>query len=345
MGRLIFSIMIAIVCCISGAMFLYAWITMHNRATMPAMQESVTPPPVRKCVNMGGALEAPTEGSWGYTIRERDFVMLKRSGFDTVRIPIKWSAHTEKSAPYRIDTKFLVRVNAVINQATDAGLKVIVNVHHYDELNEHAEDELPRFYAIWEQLIAFYGSKPNTVMFEFLNEPHTAITPKRVDEINRKLLARVRTENPERWVILGGGDWGTLDGLLKTDPPFDRHAMVTFHYYSPFEFTHQGAPWAHKKIKLGQTWGSSADRKAMAKDISRAAHWRDKVKMPLLLGEFGVYTAVPDMERANWTNAVRRSSETAGFGWCYWDFATSLGMYDLKTETFRPGMLSALIDQ
>lgn len=345
MGRFLFLLSILAVCGLSGGMFVTAWMSSSTKVSPSSHEQAVIlPPPVRKCVNMGGALEAPREGEWGYRIRAKDFALLKQSGFDTVRIPIKWSAHTATTAPYYIDSSFLRRVNQVINEASDAGLNVIINVHHYDEISEDADSHLPRLYAIWDQLIALFGSKPQNVMFEFLNEPHSSMSPRRVDEMNRVLLEKVRAVDPTRWVVLGGGDWGTLDGLLKTSPPKDDFTMVTFHYYSPFDFTHQGAPWAHKKIEIGQTWGTGEDRKSLAEDMSRAAKWRDKVGMPLLLGEFGVYIAVPDAERAAWSQAVRRSAENAGFGWCYWDFATSLGMYDQKSETFKPGMLPALID-
>ena len=77
--------------------------------------------------------------------------------------------------------------------------------------------------------------------------------------------------------------------------------------------------------------------------FAHAAHWRDKQKQPLLVGEFGVFEDVPARDRANWSRYVRQTSETVGFGWCYWDWATSLGMYDLKTERVRPGMSEALL--
>jgi endoglucanase len=313
-----------------------------SQAEMYTLQHNTPSSPVGKCMNMGGALEAPKEGDWGYRIRERDFHTLREAGFDTVRIPIKWSNRTDQNAPYKINPRLLKRVGNVVDQANGAGLNVIINVHHYDKISQNADAELPRLYAIWDQIIEYFRYAPDTVMFEFLNEPHTDMTPARVDEVNRALLAKVRAVNPDRWVVLGGGEWGTLNGLLATNPPRDERAITTFHYYSPFEFTHQGAPWAHKKVPLGQTWGTSADRKAMASDFSKAARWRDRTGMPLLLGEFGVYTKVPDVHRAAWTEQVRQTAETVGFSWCYWDFATSLQAYDTATEQFRPGMLEAL---
>lgn len=303
----------------------------------------IATPPIQKCVNLGGALEAPNEGEWGYTIRETDLRLIKALGFDTVRVPIKWSGHADLQAPYNIDERFFRRIDTVVQQGLDAGLQVIVNVHHYDAISENAEAHTPRLRAIWQQISERYEGWSDRLIFEFLNEPHTSVTARKIDELNRMLLADIRTRHADRWVVLGGGQWGTLDGLTETRPPFDPRAMVTFHFYDPFEFTHQGAPWAHKQIPMGQTWGSTDDRRKIAETLTRAARWRDKTGMPLLLGEFGVYTEVPDADRAIWTEYVRRTSESLGFGWCYWDWSNSLGMYDQPTESVRPGMGKALL--
>jgi len=48
---------------------------------------------------MGNALEADNEGDWGYKIQARHFQYIKQAGFDTVRIPIKWDAHTQTRPP------------------------------------------------------------------------------------------------------------------------------------------------------------------------------------------------------------------------------------------------------
>ena len=302
--------------------------------------------PIRTCVNLGGALEAPTEGEWGYTIRQTDLRLIKALGFDTVRIPVKWSAHTATQPPYTINENFARRVDEVVTQALDAGLQAIVDVHHYDEINEDPVGQYPRLKAIWQQISDRYKEWPQGLMFEFLNEPHTKITERVIDQMNRELLSMVRADHPDRWVILGGVQWGNLSGLVETNPPYDPRVMTTFHYYDPFEFTHQGAPWAYEKVPLGSvSWGSSLDRRTLARHFAAAAEWRDKTGMPMLLGEFGVYGEVNDAERAVWTESVRRTSEMLDIGWCYWDWATSLGMYNLDTERVRPGMSEALFGQ
>ena len=342
MGRFLFWLGLLIVIGFSGGMF-YASYQKGQTASSAYAAEDISVSPINRCVNLGGGLEAPNEGDWGYRVRARDFALIRESGFDTIRVPIKWSAHVDNEAPYTIAPRILARVRRITEWASENDLNVIINVHHFDEISEDAGANIPKLYAIWDQLIREFGDAPDNVIFEFLNEPHSSMTIDRVDEVNRELLAKVRAHDADRWVILGGGEWGTLDGLLKTAPPHDPRAIVTFHYYSPFEFTHQGAPWAHKKIPLGQTWGTSADRKALVKDFARAAEWRNQVGMPLLVGEFGVYVKVPHDERAAWSREVRKASEDQNFGWCYWDYATSLGIYDQNSERFYPGMLEALI--
>jgi hypothetical protein len=50
-------------------------------------------------VNLGNALEAPKEGEWGVTLREEYFHLIAEAGFDSVRIPIRWSAHAALTEP------------------------------------------------------------------------------------------------------------------------------------------------------------------------------------------------------------------------------------------------------
>src|ERR1043165_4324095 len=87
-----------------------------------------------RTVNIGNALEAPTEGEWGVTIKDEYFQIIHDAGFTAVRLPVRWSAHALKEAPYTIDAAFFDRVDHVVNQALSQHLAVIVNVHHYEEM-------------------------------------------------------------------------------------------------------------------------------------------------------------------------------------------------------------------
>src|SRR5262245_62600536 len=98
-------------------------------------------------LNLGNALEAPREGAWGVTLKAEYFKAIKDAGFDTVRLPVKWSAHAAADAPYTIDPKLAARVDWAVDQALANKLKIIVNVHHYSEIDADPDRHLPRLVA------------------------------------------------------------------------------------------------------------------------------------------------------------------------------------------------------
>ena len=44
--------------------------------------------------------------------------------------------------------------------------------------------------------------------------------------------------------MVGPTSWNSLADLPLLRLPADANLLVTFHYYEPFQFTHQGATWA-----------------------------------------------------------------------------------------------------
>lgn len=315
-----------------------AWLLQKANANSPEIPAS----PVQRCMNLSGALEAPTEGLWGYTIRETDLKRIKNAGFDTVRLPVRWKL-IDAGGQKQIDPEQLARVDEVLRQALDAGLKVILNVHHYNALNDDPDTHEPRLEAIWHQLSTHYQAAPQELIFELINEPHSNMTIKRTDMLNRRLLADIRANHPNRWILYGTAHWGALEGMLKSAPPYDPKAIIGFHYYEPFNFTHQGAFFVDPPRPTGVTWGTESDRNTVAKDMAKAANFRDRARMPVILGEFGVYEEIALPLRADWTGTVRAEAESVGFGWCHWGYATTFKTYNTDDETWLYPILRALI--
>ena len=299
--------------------------------------------PIARCMNLGSALEAPREGEWGYIIRRDDLVRLKEAGFDTVRLPVRWSVHTEEAPPYTIRPALLDRVSEIISWAEEMDLQVILNVHHYDALNEDPDTHERRLESIWGQLSVHFADAPNTLIFETINEPHTKMTTARTDALNRRLLRQLRPLHPDRWIILGTAFWGNLSALEESKPPYDPKVMLTYHDYSPFDFTHQGASWTDQ-TRTGIRWGTEREISEMMAELDKAVAVQVRTRMPVLVGEFGVYEGVPIEQRALWTRTMRTGLEARGLGWCYWDFAGSLKVYDVDTETWLPELKAALLD-
>lgn len=300
-------------------------------------------PEFRTCMNLGGALEAEQEGWWGYTIRERDLLTLVETGFEAVRLPVRWDLRTGDAPPYAVDPALFERVDEVVEQALDAGLWVVLDVHHFEPLMDDPEGERPRLAAIWRQIAERYADQSERLVFELINEPHSAMDAAQVNAVNHELLEIVRETNPDRWVVFGTGQWGNIGGLLETRFPADERVIATFHYYSPFDFTHQGAPWSDRRNRTGIEWGGKAERAELAADFDAVADFADERNLPVFLGEFGVYGEVPVQDRAEWISAVRTEAEARDFSWCHWDFATTLRAYDLDDEAWIPQIRDALI--
>ena len=315
-----------------------------------------TPPPIKDAVyynrmlgrgiNLGNALDAPKEGEWGFSLKEEYFPLIRKVGFDHVRIPVRWSAHAAKKAPYKIDEDFFKRVDWALDQAHKANLVAVLNVHHYAEMDTNPAAHKERFLALWKQIAERYRNRPDRVYFELLNEPHDKLTDALWNATLKEALAVVRATNPKRPVIVGPTMWNNLSKLkdLKL-PADDRLLIVTFHYYSPFHFTHQGAEWVKDSGKwLGTKWPrSQQDVDAVLKDFDTAAAWAQKEKRPLYLGEFGAYSKADMESRARWTAFVRELTTNRDISWAYWEFGSGFGAYDPKAKKWRTPLLSALL--
>jgi endoglucanase len=297
-------------------------------------------------VNLGNALEAPREGEWGVTLREEYFDLIRRAGFNSVRIPIRWSAHAAAQPPYVVEPTFFRRIDWAVDQALSRGLAAVINVHHYEEMDRDPDAHLPRLTALWRQIAERYRDRPDRLYFELMNEPHDKLTDERWNRAFPQVLAAVRESNPRRVVIIGPGNWNNPAALPKLElPEADRMIIATFHYYSPFQFTHQSAEWVPDSARWqGTTWTATPQQlQALRGDFEKAAAWGREKKRPLYLGEFGAYSRADMESRARWTAAVAREAEKHGMSWSYWEFGAGFGVYDRDARTWREPLLKALL--
>jgi len=158
-------------------------------------------------------------------------------------------------------------------------------------------------------------------------------------------LAVVRESNPTRYVIIGPGHWNNLNYLSQLMLSDDPHLVVTFHYYDPFQFTHQGAEWVDgSSAWMGTRWdGTEAQRKAIVADLDMAARVAQHRGWRLYMGEFGAYDKTDMDSRVRWTTFLTREAEKRGISWAYWEFGAGFGAYDRSVGQWRQELLDALI--
>ncbi len=312
--------------------------------TLPSVPSNVKH--LRRGVNIGDALEAPQEGEWGVTVQENYFDRIQDAGFDFVRLPLRWNAHAEVDAPYTVAPDFFARVDQIVDWACQRHLSLILDFHHYLEMMSDPQGHCERFQSIWRQVAEHYKEYPNSVLFELLNEPNASLDAVQWNTILAQALAVVRESNPTRSVVVGPVNWNAFDQLVHLHvPESDRRLIVTFHYYLPFHFTHQGAGWVDgSHAWLGTGWaGTGVEKQAIIDDFDEVTAWAQAHQRPILLGEFGAYSKADMPSRARWTTFVARQAEAHHFAWAYWEFCSRFGVYDPQARRYRPALLPALV--
>jgi aryl-phospho-beta-D-glucosidase BglC (GH1 family) len=299
-------------------------------------------------VNLGDALEAPKRGSWGVVLKEEYFEKIRAAGFDSVRIPVRWSDYAETTAPYRIDPAFFDRVDWTVNQVLKRRILAVVNIHHYEEIVAEPEEHRERFLALWQQIAEHYKDYPPALAFELLNEPCAKLTAPLWNRFLAEAIGVIRRSNPTRQIVVGPVGWNSIDELPGLElPEQDRRLVVTVHYYSPFHFTHQGASWAGPESQqwLGTKWtGTPAEKRAVTRDLDKAIAWAVEHRRPIYLGEFGAYSKGDMESRARWTHFVAEEALKRKMGFAYWEFCSGFGVYDPRAGQWIEPLKRALLE-
>ena len=314
---------------------------------------SATAAALGRGVNFGNMFEAPTEGAWGLTVTDDFIDKAAAAGFKSVRLPVRWSNHASADAPFTIDPAFLARIDGVVDKLLAKGLVVVLNMHHYRQLDGDALDagersvaasvlEL-RFVMLWEQIAAHYQGRNSRLVFELYNEPHGRLNGEPWNVLAARALRVVRKTNPDRIVMIGPTRWNNASDLQLLKLPNDANLIATVHNYSPFQFTHQGAEWVSPVIPVGVTCCSAAQQAEMLAPLDVAKAWSTAKRYPMYVGEFGAYNKADDASRITFNRTMRQAMESRGMTWAYWEFAAGFGVYDPVKLSFRQPLLDSLL--
>lgn len=271
------------------------------------------------------------------------FKTIKDGGFDHVRMNLHTFKHLD--GQNKLSPTFLKTLDTYVNAALEAKLEVILDIHDFNQCAENVAKCRPKLMAVWQELAVRYQDKPDTVIFEILNEPNKAVNEV-WNEMLAENLAIIRATNKTRNVIVGPTHWNNFNQLsgLKL-PEADRHLIVTFHYYSPFEFTHQQAPWTPEVKAKDLAWGTETEIAAVKSDFDTVKAWSVANKRPIYVGEFGAYDKAPLLSRILYTYHVSRIAENSGFSWGYWQFDSDFIAFDVIKEKWNLPIYGALIPE
>lgn len=328
-------------------------------------------------VNLGDYLEAPPRSfGRGVTVSAADIQEIKNQGFDHVRVPIGWQHFAGPAPEFRLDPVIFGRVDFIVTNALDDGLAVMINIHHFNEMDQVPAAASGEFLALWKQISSHYAGFSDKLVFELDNEPHDNATTALMNPIDARTIAEIRRTNPNRTIVVEPGGWGSIDQLTNLVLPPDDNVMVSVHCYEPFHFTHQGARWTTPDVRqTGIVFPGppptplAPDQKlnpkpwvlawihnyntlptdknpsspiAFTDKLKFAREWSDHYGRPVHLGEFGAYIQADETSRAHYYSAVRQAAEEDGIGWCIWDWSANFRYWDETNRRPMPGMHAAL---
>lgn len=277
--------------------------------------------------------------------KDKHFKVIREAGFDSVRINLHVLDRLDGGDGYKIPEAWLSTLDWAVKGALANGLAVVLDLHDYNNVAADPDMAKPRILAFWSQVAEHFKDAPDGVLFELLNEPNGKLTAPLWNAWIPEILGVVRRTNPSRTVVIGPEFWNGLEALpgLRL-PEADRNIIVTFHFYHPMAFTHQGADWTPDYVKLsGVAWGSEKDKARLAAELGQVQKWASEHNRPIYLGEFGAYDKAPLESRVQWTSFIARTAESFGWAWAYWQFDSDFVVYDIDRDRWVRPILDALI--
>ena len=279
--------------------------------------------PLARGVNVSRWFRYPVEDSdrhYRTFITDADLDLLTTLGVTSVRLAV--------------DPRYLHLqwVDEALARLTSRGLVVVLDYHDESRVIESGPTAVEALARAWGALAAHLArtTSPDQVLLEVFNEPVFDRNPLDWFPIRQRLATVIRSAAPLHTIVAGGPNWSSLDGLLHSEPLDDANVVYTFHFYEPFEFTHQGAPWVEGPVRHLSNVPYPAlpnQPRQLEQRIASAAGWGRRHGVPVWAGEFGAFPVVaPRIDRLRWLYDVRTSCEKNGIGWCLWSYDESLGL-------------------
>lgn len=195
---------------------------------------------------------------------QKDFEEIHNLGFNAIRIGVEPALFIglEGARLDLVERQILASVEA----ARNVGLVVIFDLHPnskhkiYGQSALSAMDdgsaELNFLLAVKRASQLLVTLPSDKVILEIMNEPRIKCSgdeETRWENFLDKAITEIHSEAPQLPMMISGACASSVDGLMSLDPARWKSANLyfTFHFYDPFPFTHQSAPftpWPEKYL-------------------------------------------------------------------------------------------------
>ena len=279
--------------------------------------------------NLGNQLESvtdnvPEETNWGNpVITEKLIQSVKAAGFKSIRIPVSYFAKIDDDKDYTIDSKWLDRVQEVVDYCIKNDLYAVINIHGdgYNTIdgswllcNGKDQTEIKKKYKkVWKQIAERFKNYDEHLLFESMNEEFDGSYSEpnkeyyqNINDYNQIFVDTVRKtgdNNTKRWLIIPSwntnidytaGDYGfklpTDQYRNKSIDKEEQRIMISVHYYSPWDFC------GGENCVITQ-WGNEADDPSKTSTTCDETYMKNQLNLmkttfadkgyPVFIGEYG----------------------------------------------------------
>jgi endoglucanase len=290
--------------------------------------------------------EEGQSNGFGALPETRYFEAIEQAGFNSVLLPIDWSIFTDMDAPYQISQEGFDYVDEIIDRLMDLDLGVALYFAGDEELQDSPRVHKDRFLSMWEQVANHYKRYPDSLYFGLYFNPQGTLGATSWNEFANLAINEIRKTNPERTIIVQAGSFNPQEMITFELPEDDRGLIVSFFYFSPFQFTFQGMaqnPQGEGTEKV--TWtGNDDEMKILQESMAFAQNYSGSSGRPTNIVAFTCSDGADPVSRNLWISSVARAAEEVGISWSYLAFFMDpFSAYDIDNDAWDQNILQALI--
>ena len=294
------------------------------------------------------------ETAWGNPKVTKELIKsVHDKGFDTIRVPVTWSDHSEGD-DHKIKAKWFDRVQEVVDWCIDEGFYVIVNIHHEDKWLTKASSDydktIKEYKDLWTQIADRFKNYDEHLILESMNEiGFDDIGVQKGCELMNKIngefvdLVRKSGGNNDKRYLLLAGYWTdidrTIEGGIKM-PEGDDRTMLSVHYYSPstFAIADLTSTWGYQ-----ETWGTDEEFDYLEGQMQKLKENYVDKGVPVIIGEYGATVKDKDLKSVVlYISSVMKSAREHGMCPILWDAGSCI---DRETGEYKlEGLEAALAD-
>ena len=327
--------------------------------------------PFSKGINLPGWLEYNRLNTLRYG--KQDFENLKSMGVEIVRVPVWFEVWNDGSSEYKVEPECFDMIDKAVDWAKELGLYIIIDFHNDCNGSSKTNPKIEKILLkIWPQIAGRYKDKGSHIIYEVMNEPHFSSGNIKSDitkwgKIQGNVLKAIREIDKTHTIIVGGGDWNSLDSMLALPDYGDDNLIYNFHDYTPFLFTHQGATWTYTKRLTNipfpyvkekmpplpknatqdekreyKNYEKNSSEEVLVAPLDKAVEFANKRNASLMCNEFGVYMNYAEpQERVNWYRIKCGWMAERNIIRVSWDYTQEFGVFNSPNESRFPEDLNA----